>query len=348
MVFVYNKKVYADTTLSMGSHSNACCCQRVTSAVVHIFGKFGHFAINYLDDLGGVETSERAEEAFKRLRKLIQDFGLKEALDKSVAPCMVMVFLGILIDTVKLTLSIPSEKMLEIRQLLQEWNEKTTASLKEVQQLAGLLNFACRCVRSGRVYLSRILNFLRELSPRGRMTIPKSVRLDIQWWEQLAPHFNGTSFMLENDWMEPDVLVSTDSCLTGGGTFNFTTGGFSHWEYPNQIKELNCDINQLECLMVVVSLKLWRHTLLRKHLVVQCDNQVTVEALNSASSRNVLMQRCLRELHKLMALYSFDFKAIYLPGVQNRISDFLSRFHIGERYRDLFYKEMSDRPEIYE
>ena len=77
-------------------------------------------------------------------------------------PCMVMVFLGIQVDTIKLILSILPDKWLEIVELVQRWLVKKSASLKEVQQLAGALNFACRCVKSGRIYLSRILNFLRE------------------------------------------------------------------------------------------------------------------------------------------------------------------------------------------
>ena len=54
--YIYNGKFYFDCTLSMGSRYSARCCQRVTSAVVYIFKtKYGHFAINYLDDLGGAE-----------------------------------------------------------------------------------------------------------------------------------------------------------------------------------------------------------------------------------------------------------------------------------------------------
>ena len=71
----------------------------VTTAVVFIYTKWGYFAINYLNDLGGVETADKAEEAFKRLRELLLDFGLKEALEKTVSPTTSMVFLGIEVNT---------------------------------------------------------------------------------------------------------------------------------------------------------------------------------------------------------------------------------------------------------
>ena len=145
--YVFKGKFYFDCTLSIGSRSSTHCCQRVTSAVVYIFKtQFGHFAINYLDDLGGAETPEKAEEAFNRLRQILVKFGLQEACEKTVPPCTIMVFLGI-------------QKWIEICSELQKWAVKTTASLKEVQRLAGLLNFACRCIRSGRVPVKDIKYF---------------------------------------------------------------------------------------------------------------------------------------------------------------------------------------------
>ena len=143
----------------MGSRSSARCCQRVTSAVVYIFCKWGFFAINYLDDLGSAEEESKAERSYNTLLELLHTIGLKEATNKCSPPNTVMIFLGIQVDTLLLTITIPQEKWQEIITLAKKWLNKRTATLKEVQQLAGSLNFACRCVKSGRVYLSRILNY---------------------------------------------------------------------------------------------------------------------------------------------------------------------------------------------
>ena len=154
MGFVFQDKFNFDCSLSMGSRSSTRCCQRVTNAVVYIFTKYGYFAINYLDDLGGAETEERAERAFAKLRQILKDFGLTEATAKSCSPSHCMVFLGIEVNTVLFILRIPSEKLAEIVQTLDEWQDKIMANVKDVQNLAGLLNFSCRCIRTGRVYLS--------------------------------------------------------------------------------------------------------------------------------------------------------------------------------------------------
>ena len=72
-----------------------------------------------------------------------------------------MIFLGLEVNSLLLTLRIPEEKMEEIRQELRRWKLGMDYSLKEMQRLVGLLNFAASCIRPGRIYFSRLLNLLR-------------------------------------------------------------------------------------------------------------------------------------------------------------------------------------------
>ena len=336
--YIYNGKFYFDVTLSMGSRSSARCCQMVTSAVVFIYTNKGFFAINYLDDLGSAELTHKAEEAFEELRQLLVQIGLKEAVEKTVPPCTVMVFLGIEVNSITLTLSIPLDKWNEIQGLLKTWIGKKSTNLKEVQQLAGLLNFACCCVKSGRVYLARILNFLRSLPKKGSRKIPVSVLHDVQWWIDFAPKFNSTSLLTYNWWSRVDTDITTDSCLTGAGAFNKITGEFFHWKFPEILLELSLDINQLECLTVVLALKLWGASLNRKRMQVHCDNQVSVEWINSGTSRNTVIQACLRKLHVQLALNSCELRAVFLTRKKNGISDELSCWHLNDKFHAQFYQ----------
>ena len=73
-----------------------------------------------------------------------------------------MVFLGGLFNTNKMTMEVTPERLLEIRSMIKTWLIKHEASLKEIQQLLGKLNFIESCVRSSRVFVYRILNWLRD------------------------------------------------------------------------------------------------------------------------------------------------------------------------------------------
>ena len=55
----------------------------------------GYMAINYLDDFGGAETREKAQDAFDTLENLLKLCGLEESVEKSVKPSTRMEFLGL-------------------------------------------------------------------------------------------------------------------------------------------------------------------------------------------------------------------------------------------------------------
>ena len=336
VAFHLDELIYIDCTLSMGSRSSARCCQYVTSAIVFIFVGEGYFAINYLDDLGGADSADKAELAFNTLRSILSKAGLKEASEKACPPCTNMTFLGIEVCTVTLTLTIPQVKLMEIKTVINEWSLKSRATLKQVQQLAGLLNFACRCVKPGRIYLSRVLNFLRAIPQSGAVTIPSQVQLDLDWWRQFLEQYNGISFMPDNGWSAPDMIISSDSCLTGGGAL--TNSQFFHIQFSHNVKNKCSHINQLECMVLVSAVALWAPNLIRKKLIMLCDNMNTVLAVNSGCSRDPILQAALRKLHQVTALFSCEVRAKFLAGESNRAADYLSRWHLNKSYEKKFYQ----------
>ena len=59
-------------------------------------------------------------------------------------------------------------------------------------------------------------------------------------------------------------------------------------------------------------------------------NAAWVSVINSQYSSNRFMQRCLRELWLLLALFNIQLIVRSVPGCDNWLADLLSRFHIGE------------------
>ena len=338
MGFTFEEKMYFDCTLSMGSRSSAKCCQKMTDVIVFIYCNNGNFVINYLDDFSGCDTREKVQRAYLHLRQLLIDCGLKEAAEKSCPPSTCMTFLGIEVNTVEFTMHIPKTKMAEIREILLKWEEKCVANLTEVQQLAGLLNFACKCVKSGRVYLARILNFLRSFDSKAQVKqIPQETLKDVQWWREFTPKYNGVSLILDAEWSEPDQYICTDSCLTGGG--GLTTNEFFHFEFSERVKQRCTHINQLEAIVLIVALNRWAQNFKGERLVLKCDNNNTVLAFSSGVSRDEVMQTCIRQLHKIIGWFSVEIKTVHVKGDNNRISDCLSRWNQGEKYRREFKEQ---------
>ena len=58
-----------------------------------------------------------------------------------------------------------------------EWDNKQLASKREVQSLVGKLNFVGFCVKPGRIFISRLLNWLRSIySVEGKVLVPEFVK----------------------------------------------------------------------------------------------------------------------------------------------------------------------------
>ncbi len=137
--------------------------------------------VNYFDDFWGAEVWDKAQEAFEAIRKVIKASGLEQSEVKACGPCTSMIFLGVLFDTIKLTLSVTDERLLELRELLKSWESKVWATKKDVQKIVGKLNFLAKSVRPGRMFISMILEFRQGYKDEGSKLICSEIHKDVEW-----------------------------------------------------------------------------------------------------------------------------------------------------------------------
>jgi len=104
--------------------------------------------------------------------------------------------------------------------------------------------------------------------------------------------------------------------------------------------EKGLHINQIEALCVVIALKLWHKQVSRKKILIYSDNMVTVQIFNAGKSHNGYLQECLREAAFLLCRQEAELRTVHIAGVENRIADFLSRWHTRPSYEALFWNEM--------
>ena len=126
--------------------------------------------------------------------------------------------------------------------------------------------------------------------------------------------------MPESGWSPPDLLFSVDSCLTGCG--GWSNGEYFHSKFPEWImNNREIYINELEALALIVGLKIWRDKIQNKNVLFYCDNQVTVDVINTGRARNKFAQACLREACSITAKANAVIKVVHLTSEQNRMSD---------------------------
>ena len=142
----------------MGLRSTAMACQRVPNAVCFMLSPVGCNVLSYLDEFMG------AFDDYALTGSLLQALGLHKSSHKACPPSTCVTCLGVLFDTINLTMSVTPDRLLELQtDLLPKWLTKKSATKTELQSLIGKLAFVSKCVRPGRLFLTRLLDTLRSL-----------------------------------------------------------------------------------------------------------------------------------------------------------------------------------------
>ena len=337
----WENEFYFDTVLCMGQRNAAFACSRTTKAVMYMHEAGGHMGTSYLDDLIGVSPAEEGIQAYDTLGVLLSELGLVENLKKACPPSTKQLVLGVMIDTVNGTVSVPSDRMEEISELILIWKRKRKSNKVDLQSLIGKLQFVSKCVQQSRVFLNRLLDTLRSFSAsKTKITLSESFKKDIQWWRLFMSEFNGVSYIPPMIWNEPDVVFSTDSCLTGCG--GICGREYFHRSYPSTVIEKGLAIHALEMLAVLIAVRFWGKYCVGGRIQIFCDNESVVQVLNSSKTRDAFLGSCLREIWLEVARFHFEMRAVHLPGVENRVADWLSRWDIDPKYPDNFFKYIGE------
>lgn len=99
--------------------------------------------------------------------------------------------MGIEIDSSTMELRLLTDKLYLLQQELNDFKCRRRDSKKQLQSLAGKLNWASAVIRGGRVFLRRIINCIALLKRDWhKMLLNGEVLADIAWWRKFNAKFN--------------------------------------------------------------------------------------------------------------------------------------------------------------
>ena len=316
-----------DKKLPFGAAKSCSIFQRLTNSVVRMMSKRGFTCIGYLDDYLIIgDTKTRCMEGYKCLSVLLEDLGFRINWGKARPPTQTLTFLGIEICTWKRTLSLPHSKLTEVKELVNKWCYKKRVSKVELQSLVGKLNWCAKLVRGGRSFLRRLIDLSKTVDhPNWHVKLDSNARADLNWWKVGLSLFHGTT-CFPIDLPLPSYSYSTDSCMVGGAGHFGTKWFYTNWEvdYPEH-KEKH--ITFLELLSIVISIKKWGPCWRGLHVRVRTDNVAAMSAINNATSKSQDLMLLVREMFWLCVKFECRITACYIKGVDNIVSDRLSRLH---------------------
>ena len=147
---------YFDTVLPFSLRSAPCLFDQFCCMLEWVIKtKLGiPNVIHILDDFFFVAKPPRSDclTALCNILCLFAELNIPVALGKTFPPTTSLEFMGVLLDS-----RLPLDKLTRTKEGLHEWSHKKSATLKELQSLIGIPQFACRVVVPGRAFLQPLL-----------------------------------------------------------------------------------------------------------------------------------------------------------------------------------------------
>ena len=314
---------FIDVCPSFGCRGSSAAQQRVSRAVCYLMQNKGFEILAYIDDFCGVHGNfHDAMLAFAYFESLCAQLGLVIAPEKSAFPSTRIEWLGFIIDSVRMEVTIPPDKLREVLELTTAWRDKRRASKRDLQSLAGKLNHIGQCVLPARKFMCRILRMLRAAPPVGMILLSPELHRDIHWFNRYASTCNG-KLLLKPDY--PVIALECDACLDGAG--GFSQSQFYSFEIPSDISDCY-HISQIEGLNIVVAIKtLISPSTRNTQISITTDNIAAMFALNSGKTRDPVLAACSREIWLIAAVQELTIVVSHAPGKSLVLADALSRRH---------------------
>jgi hypothetical protein len=310
---------------------------KVSSTIFHsiiekVIRPHSQFCFNYVDDLivCGETAEEVLENALKVLKTLTENH-LKVNAEKIKLAVNEFDFLGhTIVSTDKGLIIKPDAK-----KIIHMQNMPRPKTLKEVQQLFGMMNYL-------RQYIPRFSHLLYPI-----IQLLKHARKDkyVKWKGKHEECFKNFIEILKHQMSQlhqdmlryspsdVDIFLSTDASTRGiGGCLSFRTkdGDEKVISFNSRTlteSEMKYTVPKLEMLSIIYNLDFYKHLLVGRRFTIRCDSQICCHLLASINEKksNLFLNNWLNQLQ------NYDFSIEHISSRRNIIPDVLSRFYPHEK-----------------
>ena len=259
---------YYDRCMPMGCSSSCKTFETFSTAIEWIAQQKLHIPhiLHLLDDfLIIAPLHSLCQKQLDLFLMLCSYLGIPMAPEKTVGPATTITFAGIELDSVLMEARLLHEKLVKCRDLISAFLKRRKVTLREIQSLTGLLNFACSVVIPGRAFLRRLIDLTIGISnPSFQVRLSREVKADLSVWQNFLNNFNGRSVFLSDQWFNSHQLkLYTDAsgAIGYGAIFG---NNWCHGEWP--VSWLGKNIAFLEFYPIVLSIHLWGHEMSNRRI----------------------------------------------------------------------------------
>ena len=341
---------FMDKCMPFGDSINCSHFQHFSNAVAHIVRtRTGKDLVNYLDDYLFVTLLKLMCNAqIDLFLTICKKINFPVSMEKTFWASMCLVFLGLLIDMVAMTVSIPVDKIERglkmINEVLDKKPAKCKVTLKQLQKICGFLNFLGRCIVPGRAFTRRLYTVttvsdkakqraVKKLKSHHHIRVSMEMCLDLSMWKQFLQH--PSVYCRPFIDFSKDVMAETINIFSDAShNWNLGMGATCHasWMYqmwdPVFVKDKEPSIAYLELYALTAGVIQWIHHFQNRRVTLFCDNQSMVSMVNTTTLSCKHCMILIRLLVLKCLVHNVRVFAMFVPSKENVFADMLSHNRI--------------------
>ena len=288
--------------------------------------KLGHENVVHIDDsLLSSESRHECVSNIKHTIKLIDSLGLTVHPDKSVfTPTRVIEFIGFVLDSVNMTVSIRRKKGEDIKLHCLRVLKNPNLSIRDFSKLTGKLVATEPGVKYAPLHY-KPLEMQRDNELKNNkghfdavITLSQESITSLNWWVN-----NIQTACKPISAKKPSRKIESDSSLTGYGGYDVTNNSFTSGKWVGEDK--NHHINYLELKAAFLCLKSFCAKTINEHIQLFLDNTVAIQYLAKMGGRKPLLNKLAREIWLWCEGKNLWLSVYHIPGKLNKTADGLSR-----------------------
>ncbi len=340
----YNGKYYFYKRLVFGSRSSPAIFTLLSEAIAWIVinkYKIPSFLFLLDDYIAIIKPEEDSDRVMALITHIFGKLSIPLNPSKTVGPTFCLEYLGLILDSDRMEIRLPLDKLERLREMLDSLLLKKKCTKQQLLCLLGHLNFACRAIGPGRTFISRIIEATKGVKKLYyQVNLSQECKADMAMWKTLCDSWNGISLFIEDTFTSAEQMdLFTDASGTiGYGGYYRGSWFFGSWnELEPALDASALSIAFKELYAIIVAAIIWGKHWQRKRIVFFCDNQAVVDIISKGRSHCTNIMKLMRRLVIVAAHCSFNYSARHIPSKSNSIADALSRFNF-----DLFQKLAPD------
>ena len=341
---MWKGQYYFDKYLPQGCGSSCRIFEAFSTALEAIFKFYNPVGDvqHMIDDFLFIAlTFKKCDALLKAFTQLCDDIGVPLAPHKTTVPDVVVIFLGILLNSLMRTASLPGEKTESYVKDIEVYLNRRKVTQKELQSIVGKLNFAAAVVPA-RPFLFRLIQKIYSVhKPHHKIWLTCEMKEDLKTWLQFLREYNGvTLFRALKLTPSHAINLGSDASLKGlGACFE------NQWIQAAYSGDwIGLPIHVLELYPLLILINMFGEKLRNKSVLFLCDNRAVVDIIKSQSSACPRTMKIMRPLTLNLIKFNIYLTSEHIPGKQNVLPDLISRFKVTKQILQSFKMRLNPTP----